>query len=270
MSSVITQPDERGAPSRAAPLPTRIGRGHAVWVRICHWVGVIAVVCLLVSGYAMLMTNPRLYWGEVGNPLVPPWLELPVSHNYRHGGWSEPTPFFDTPDSPVSANRGYEILNPNGWGRSLHFLAAWFLVAAGAAYLVFGLVSGHLRRNLVPRGAELAPGSLWSDLVSHLRFRIAPTTGGPPYGVLQRCAYCLILFVVAPLIVLTGLTMSPTITASYPVLLDLFGGYQSARTIHFLLFVALLLFLIVHLLMVVLSGLGRQLRAMTLGQKHDG
>ena len=121
MSSVITKQGDRPAPSRSETLSMRIGKGHAVWVRLCHWVGVIAVLCLLVSGYAMLMTNPNLYWGEVGNPLVRPWLEVPVSRNYQHGGWSEPTPFFDTPDSAVSAIRGYEILNENGWGRSLHF-----------------------------------------------------------------------------------------------------------------------------------------------------
>lgn len=89
------------------------------------------------------------------------------------------------------------------------------------------------------------------------------------FGLLQRLTYCLILFVAAPLIVLTGLTMSTTVTANYPFLLDLFGGYQSARTIHFFGFAALLLFLVVHLLMVFLSGPGRQLRAMTLGSK-DG
>jgi len=269
MSSVITQHDQPRKPSPAAAASLQAGQGHALWVRICHWVAVGAVLCLLVSGYAMLMTNPRLYWGEVGNSLIPPLLELPVSRNYQHGGWSEPTPFFDTPDSPVSASRGYEILNQNSWGRSLHFLASWFLVAVGLTYLVFGLLSGHLRRNLVPRGAELKPRTLWADLVSHLRLQIAPARGGPPYGLLQRCAYCLVVFVVAPLIVLSGLTMSPTVTASWPVLLDLFGGYQSARTIHFFLFIALLLFLIVHLLMVLLSGPGRQLRAMTLGQKHE-
>lgn len=253
-------------PKSKAPS-LHVGRGHARWVRICHWVGVVAVLCLLVSGYAMLMTNPRLYWGEVGNSLIPPMLELPVSRNYQHGGWSEATPFFDTPGSPVTANRVYDILNLNGWARSLHFLASWFLVVVGCIYLLTGLLSGHLRRNLLPGGAEQEPRTLWSDLVGHLRLRIARTTGGPPYGPLQRLAYSLILLVVAPLIVLTGLTMSPTVTASYPALLDLFGGYQSARTIHFFAFVALALFLLVHLLMVILSGPGRQLRAMTLGQK---
>ena len=267
MSTVVTEPASPGASSPADTALLHVGQGHAAWVRICHWTAVVAVLCLLVSGWAMLMTNPRLYWGEVGNSLVPPLFELPVSRNYQHGGWSEPTPFFDTPGSPVTANRGYEILNLNGWARSLHFLASWFLVAVGCAYLLAGLFSGHLARNLLPRPRDLAPRTLWADVASHLRLRIPRTTGGPPYGILQRCAYSLILFIVVPLIVLTGLTMSPTVTASYPLLLDLFGGYQSARTLHFFGFAAVALFLLVHLVMVVLSGAGRQLRAMTLGQQ---
>lgn len=268
MSTVITGQQDRQLPTSGAAASAPARQGHARWVRVCHWVGAFTIGCLLVSGYAMLMTNPRLYWGEVGNPLTPALFELPVSRNYQHGGWSAPTPFFEAADSPVTANRGYEILNVNSWSRSLHFLASWFLVAVGGAYLLAGLVSGHLRRNLLPAGSELNARSFRDDLARHLRLQMASAGGGPPYGLLQRLTYCLILFVVAPLIVLTGLTMSPTVTASYPFLLDLFGGYQSARTIHFFGFAVLLLFLIVHLLMVLLSGPGRQLRAMTLGLKR--
>lgn len=253
----------------------RKSTGHAAWVRICHWLAAFSVLALMVSGYSMLMTNPNLYWGEVGNPLIPPFLELPVSRNYQYGGWSEPTPFFETDDSPVSANRGYEILNLNSWGRSLHFLVAWILVITGCCYLVLGLVSGHFRRKLLPAPRELSPGSLWRDLKRHARFQVQASGDGAPYGVLQKIAYCMILFLVIPLIFLTGLTMSPLVTAAYPILLDLFGGYQSARTIHFFLFVAVSVFLITHLLMVFLTGVGRQIRGMTVGRKstdieHEG
>lgn len=269
MSLMTTGQEEEKLRSRPEAVARHLGERHAIWVRICHWLAAASILALAVSGYAMLMTNPRLCWGEVCNPLTPAFLELPVSRNYQHGGWGETVPFFDGAGSPVTASRGYEILNLNGWARSLHFLVSWFLVSAGLTYLLFGLASGHLRRHLVPRPAELMPRALWADLVAHARLQIRPSSGGPPYGLLQKCAYFLVIFVVVPLLVLTGLTMSPAVTAAYPVLLDIFGGYQSARTLHFFLFVALLLFLFAHLLMVFLSGFGRQLRAMTLGQVHD-
>jgi len=110
-----------------------------------------SVLTLAVSGFTILMAHPRLYWGAVGNDLTPALLELPVSRNYRHGGWAVATQSFPDGGSAVSAVRTYGILNQDGWARSLHFLAAWFLVVTGAAYLLGGIFTGHLRRDLVPR-----------------------------------------------------------------------------------------------------------------------
>jgi len=241
------------------------GSGHARWVRISHWVLAASVLTLAVSGFVILMAHPRLYWGAVGNDLTPALLELPVSRNYRHGGWETNTVFFAQAGSPLSATRTYDILNQNSWGRSLHFLAAWFLLATGAAYVVAGVVTGHFRRHLLPRARELAPRFLWQDLIGHLRSPVSTTSAGPPYGLLQKCAYCVVVFVALPLMLVTGLAMSPAIAAAYPFLPDLFGGAQSARTIHFFVFVALLVFLVVHLVMVIMSGFRRQMRAMTFG-----
>jgi len=98
-----------------------------------------------------------------------------------------------------------------------------------------------------------------------LHLRIQRATGGPPYGLLQKCAYCAVVFLALPMMMVTGLAMSPAITAAYPFLSGVFGGSQSARTIHFFLFVALILFLVVHVLMVIMSGFKRQIRAMTFG-----
>ena len=117
----------------------------------------------------------------------------------------------------------------------------------------------------MPAAAHLAPDVLWRDITDHLRLRIPPAAGGPRYGVLQRIAYSVVIFVASPLVVLTGLTMSPAVTAAFPLLLDVFGGFQSARTIHFGAFVMLILFACVHVAMVVISGFQRQVRAMTLG-----
>jgi len=239
---------------------------HARWVRISHWILSASLLTLAFTGVVILMAHPRLYWGEAGNDLTPALLELPISKNHRHGGWEKPMPFFQAAAAPISASRTFDIFNQNGWGRSLHFLAAWCLVVPGTIYLLAGLFGGHFRSHIWPKMRELAPHSVWRDVVDHLRLRIPPASGGPRYGLLQKCAYSLVIFVAAPLMVVTGLTMSPAVTAAYPFLLGLFGGYQSARTIHFFAFLALFLFVIVHLVMVVKSGLRRQIRAMTLGE----
>lgn len=238
---------------------------HARWVRISHWIGTFSLLTLAFTGVLILMVHPRLYWGEVGNDLTPALLELPISRNYQHRGWEKPMPFFQDASGPVSASRTFDIFNQNGWGRSLHFLAAWCLVIPGAVYLLFGISGGHFRSHIVPRAGELAPPVVWRDVVKHLRLQIPHASGGPQYGVLQKTAYSFVVFVAAPLMVLTGLAMSPAVTATFPILLRLFGGYQSARTIHFFTFVALLLFVIVHVVMVIKSGFRRQIRAMTVG-----
>jgi thiosulfate reductase cytochrome b subunit len=239
--------------------------GHARWVRVSHWVLAASVLTLAFSGFEILMVHPRLYWGKAGNDLTPALFELPISRNYKHGGWAPPVVFSPGAHPTVSAARTYDIFNQNSWGRSLHFLAAWFLVLTGLIYLVGGFASGHLWRHLVPRPRELALGPLWRDLATHLRLPMPSARGGPPYGLLQKLTYAFVVFAALPLMVLTGLAMSPAITAACPGLLDLFGGSQSARTIHFFAFVALVLFLSVHIAMVALTGFRRQMRAMTIG-----
>ena len=246
-------------------MPHHIMQGHARWVRISHAIATVSLLTLACSGFVILMAHPRLYWGDVGNDLTPALLELPISRNYRHAGYDTPRPFFERTGGPVSASRTYDIFNQNGWGRSLHFLAAWCLVVPGALYLLGGLVGGHFRSHLWPGAREMEPRVLWHHVVEHARFRIPPASGGPRYNVLQKIAYSSVVFVAAPAMVLTGLAMSPAIAAAFQWLPRMFGGHQSARTIHFAAFVALVLFVIVHLVMVAASGFRRQMRAMTLG-----
>ncbi len=253
-------PDVTAIPAAADVQP------HARWVRISHWVLTASVLTLAVSGVLILMVHPRLYWGDAGNDLTRALIELPISRNYKHGGWENPAPLARDGSGPITASRTYDIFNQNGWARSLHFLAAWGLVIPGAFFLLTGLTGGHFRAHIWPETSEVAPASVWRDVVDHLAFRIPPASGGPQYGVLQKLAYSFVLFVAAPLMVATGLTMSPAVTATFGFLLPLFGGYQSARTIHFVTFAALLLFCVIHVLMVVKSGFRRQLRAMTVGK----
>jgi len=238
---------------------------HTRWVRLSHWNLAASVLTLAVSGFVILMAHPRLYWGAVGNDLTPALLELPISRNYKHGGWAAPVTFFAAEHPVVSQARTYDIFNENGWARSLHFLGAWLLVVTALMYLGTSFISGHFRRNLVPGVRELSPRVLWEDVKNHLHLPMPRAAGGPPYGPLQELAYFGVVAVTLPLMFLTGITMSPAITAAYPALLDFFGGSQSARTIHFFAFTALVLFLVVHVAMVLLTGFRRQMRAMILG-----
>jgi len=210
---------------------------HPVWVRVSHWITTASVATLAYTGVVILMAHPRLYWGDAGNDLTPALIELPISRNYKHGGFDEPVRFFENRAAPVSASRTYDIFNRNGWGRSLHFLAAWCLVVPGVIYVVIGIVGGHFRRRF------------WSG-----------------YGRMQGATYAFVVFIATPAIVFTGLTMSPALTAAFPILLRVFGGHQSARTIHFFAFLALSLFVVGHVVMVVRSGVRQQLRAMTIGE----
>jgi thiosulfate reductase cytochrome b subunit len=238
--------------------------GHALWVRTCHWIMAASVLTLAVSGFYILMVHPRLYWGEVGNDLTPAWLELPISANHQPAGWQQTVTFDAVPGAPISANRTYPTFNENGWARSLHFLAGWFLVSAGALYCLIGALTGHIARDLAPRGPMLA--ALRRELARRRRSGTQSAAAAGQYGLLQRCAYVGVAFVVLPLMVLAGLAMSPRVAAAWPSLLDVFGGYQSARTLHFIGFAALIVFVIVHVAMVIRAGAGRMLRAMIVGQ----
>lgn len=242
------------------------GACHAGWVRISHWLIAAGVITLAFSGFVILMAHPRLYWGKVGNDLTPALIELPFGRNYKHGGWEPATTFTAGVEPIVSQVRTYDIFNENGWARSLHFLAVWVLLLAGSAYLIGGISSGHLWNHIIPRMGDLSPRRLWSDIRAHLRRQTSQVKAGPPYGLLQKLSYATVVLIVLPLMVLTGLTMSPAVTASYPGLLDTFGGSQSARTIHFIGFASLLFFIIAHVVMVVRTGFKRQLRAMTIGE----
>jgi len=144
-------------------------------------------------------------------------------------------------NKPISASRTNEIFNQNGWARSLHFLAGWFFVVAGAFYVAFGVVTRHVSRDLWPGRAGA-------------------------YTFLQRCAYTAVAFVLLPFMVLAGLAMSPQVVAAFPVLHDVFGGHQSARTLHFFGFAVLTAFVIGHVTMTVLTGFGRHMRAMIVGK----
>jgi thiosulfate reductase cytochrome b subunit len=253
--------------AHTVPEPASAAKeGHRAWVRTCHWVGVLSFLALVYSGIFIFAVHPRLYWGEVGNSLTPALLEIPITANHRPDGWQR-TATFPLGDGDIfTATRTYSIFNQNGWARSLHFLAAWLLVAAGLVYFVTGIVTGHARKNLLPPFRDLKTGAPLEEARKYLKGDFGVSGGGAPYGSLQRLSYSIVIFFLFPLMIMTGMTMSPAMTATFPFLLDVFGGFQSARTIHFFTFAALVLFLFGHVAMVFLTGAGRQLRAMMLGR----
>jgi thiosulfate reductase cytochrome b subunit len=167
---------------------------HTLLVRATHWINFLSFLALAVSGIAILMAHPRFYWGEAG--------------------------YFDTPaafELPLRVN-----LDQTGWGRDLHFLAAWIAVLNGIVYTAWGLLSRHFRFTA--------------------------------YTLVQKLAYVTVIFALLPLTILTGLTLSPAVTATYPMLFSIFGGRQSARTLHFFAADLLVLFLTVHVVMTIREG----------------
>jgi thiosulfate reductase cytochrome b subunit len=232
----------------SAPFPAVAARGtdisessrHSALVRITHWITAFSFLGLLVSGIAILLAHPRLYWGETGAVGTPSLIDLPL-------------PFMLTGQS--------------GWGRYLHFLTAWILVLTGVIYIVHGLFTQHFRTHLLPSKADLAWISISQVASNHLRLRPSERDARA-YNVLQRLTYLAVVFILFPLMIWTGLAMSPAITSVAPALVEALSGQQSARTIHFLVAIALVLFLIVHVAMVCRAGFVTRMRTMITG--HAG
>ncbi len=223
---------------------------HSVVTRLTHWVNVVAMLGLLMSGLQILNAHPALYWGEGGFDPAHSWFHIPT-----HGAQTAFPGWLTLPSYRDLAT-----------GRRWHFLFAWMLVINGAIYLLYSLVSRHLWRDLLPSAAELSPGRLAHELWQHLRLRFPEGEAARHYNTLQKLTYAGVVLLVAPLVVLTGLTMSPGFDAIAPFLLDLFGGRQSARSLHFIAVNLLVLFLIAHLGALLAVGVWNELRSMITGR----
>ena len=237
----------RSAMAESAYFPAVAARGsdtsdssrYSALVRITHWTTALSFLGLLVSGIAILLAHPRLYWGETGAVGTPSLIDLPL-------------PFMLTGQS--------------GWGRSLHFLTAWISVLTGLLYVVHGMFTQHFRKHLLPAMADLTWSSISRVAANHVRLQRPSEDDALRYNVLQRLTYLGVVFALFPLMIWTGLAMSPAMTSVVPALVDALSGQQSARTIHFLVASALVLFLIVHVAMVCLAGFGARMRTMITGR----
>ncbi len=198
-----------------------------------------------------MISHPRFYWGETGNNLTSPLFKIPIpaSRNLVPTGY------------------GYVLPDQNGWSRYLHFEAAWAAVLTGLAYAIWGLWTGHFRSNLFPAPGERSWSAVLAVMAKHLRLSPPNDNEAFSYNVLQRASYLIVVFVLFPLVILTGLALSPGFNSAVPAVVNTLGGRQSARTLHFFISGFLLLFLVVHVAMVILSGFTSRMRAMITGTR---
>lgn len=235
--------------SLASPPRTETPR-HAAFVRITHWLTFVAFMALLITGAEIVVSHPRFYWGETGNVNMHPLFTIHIPSSR------------DT----VPTGYGYVMPDQNGWSRYLHFESAWLLVITGLVYLVVGLATGHFRRNLLGRADEWSWRAFGRTIAQHLRRAPADPVGALRYNTLQKTVYLAVLLILFPLVIWTGLALSPSFNSAFPFFVNALGGRQSARTLHFFVSGALLLFLLVHVALVALSGFRSRMRAMITGR----
>lgn len=230
----------------AEPLRHR----HSSVVRVTHWLTTLSFLALLVSGVEILISHPRFYWGETGNVRTSALFTFPI------------------PTSRATFPNGYKYTLPdqNGWSRYLHFQAAWVAVLTGLLYVGFGLLRGHFRRNLLPASADLSTKGISNVVAGHLRRKPRSEDEGWSYNVLQRVTYLFVIFVLFPMVIWTGLAMSPAFASAFPTAVNVLGGQQSARTLHFFVTVLLVGFLLVHIVMICLAGFRDRMSAMIVGR----
>lgn len=225
-------------------MTTRTIKRHALATRLWHWVNAVAVIILIGSGLMILNAHPRLYWGRYGANFDHAWLTFD-----RFPGW-------------VTIPQTYNLALARNW----HLTFALVLGFGLLAYMIASLVNRHFQRDLALRRRELSRRHLLADIRAHLAFRFHDPDAPGDYNVLQKLSYVLVIFGLLPLVIATGITLSPGLNAAFPWLLEILGGRQSARSIHFLAASGITLFVIVHLVLVILAGALNEVRSMITGR----
>ncbi len=282
MTASAAIPDLNDVGSSSVLPGTVLVQRHSALVRVTHWLNVLCLTVLLLSGLQIFNAHPALYWGQYGADSDHAAIEIGAVEGEgglrgvtRIGGLFVPTTGVlgasAGPSGELTARAfpawltlpSYQDLSA---GRRWHFFFAWAFVLNGLAYLAYGIAAGHFRRDLLPSRDQLTPGHLLHEIKEHARLRFPKGEEARRYNAVQKLAYLGVIVVLLPGMVATGLTMSPGFDTIAPWLLDVFGGRQSARTIHFICASLLVGFVIVHLAMVVLSGLWNNLRSMLTGR----
>ncbi|KQN81160.1 cytochrome b/b6 domain-containing protein [Sphingomonas sp. Leaf62] len=217
---------------------------HRLATRLWHWVNAVAVIILIGSGLMILNAHPRLYWGRYGANFDAAWLTFD-----RFPGW-------------VTIPQTYNLALARNWHLSFALVLGFGLLA----YMIVSLLNRHFQRDLAIRRGELSRRHVAADIRAHLAFRFHDPEAPGDYNVLQKLSYVLVIFGLLPLAIVTGIAMSPGLNAAFPWLLELLGGRQSARSIHFLAASGITLFVIVHLVLVILAGAVNEVRSMVTGR----
>lgn len=254
---------------------------HARATRITHWVNVLCIALLLMSGLNIFNAHPRLYWGQYGaehdRPIV--WIDAVGPPGKQRGMMVIGNLRIETTgllglsqENGHASRRAFPawLTTPSqrdlGSARRWHFFFAWLFAINGLIYILFGVFNRHFVRDLTPTKEEIKPKHIWHDIVRHAQLKFPTGEAAKRYNILQKFAYLSVIALLLPTMVLTGLTMSPGFNAAAPVLLDIFGGRQSARTIHFISASLIVGFILVHLLMVFLAGPINEIRSMITGR----
>ncbi|HJU06324.1 MAG TPA: cytochrome b/b6 domain-containing protein [Nitrospiraceae bacterium] len=265
-------PQDTGA-DVSGTSPSHVYR-HAVMVRLAHWLNALCIPILIMSGFQIFNAHQALYWGERSDRDRPLFSIQAVRKENGDvkgvttilGHAFDTTGVLGVSDGSVRGFPSWATIPSGKWlamGRQWHLFFAWVFVLNGLLFGFYAVAGRHFWRNLFPKWKDLR--GIGRDLVNHLRFRHPTGDEARHYNVMQKLAYTGVMFGLGPLIVLTGLTMSPAIDAAFPWLTNLFGGRQSARTIHFVVCFAFIGFVVVHLLMVATTGLYNNIRSMITG-----
>lgn len=258
--------------------PGDVVKRHRLSTRLWHWTNALTLLVMLMSGLMIFNAHGRLYWGQYGANDDKAWLVIDDAGDTGFvelagvrmettgvlGIWTNAEGEVKRRAFPywVTIPSGYDLQAARRW----HFTFAWILAVALTLYMLRSLWNGHVRNDLHIRRREWSVSHIWHDIKDHARLRFPTGAAAKDYNILQKFAYISVIFIMLPLIIFTGLTMSPAMNAAWPWLLDLFGGRQSARSIHFLCAFGLVGFFFVHMAMVILAGPVNEVRSMITGK----
>ncbi len=217
---------------------------HRLATRLWHWLNAVAIFILIGSGLGISNAHPRLYWGRYGANFDHAWAQLP-----RFPAW-------------LTIPASYNLAISRRW----HLFFALVLGISLLAYMIVSLLNRHFQRDLRVRRRDVGTAHLRADVRAHLALRFHDPEAPGEYNALQKLSYVAVIFLALPLVILTGLALSPGMDAAWPWLLDLFGGRQSARSLHFIAMVVIATFTVVHLVLVILAGWRNEVRSMLTGR----
>lgn len=238
-------------PEPDAPPAQRTVYRHALATRIWHWVNAVTIFVMIGSGIGILQAHPRFYWGHYGANPDQPWFQMAWLPAWLNG-------LLDWMTIPA----GYNLAISRRWHLTFALLLGFGLLA----FMVVSLINRHFQRDLRVRAKEVAPKHLVADAVAHAKFDFHNHDDPAAYNTLQKLSYVATIFVLIPVMILTGLAMSPAMDAAWPWLIEIFGGRQSARSIHFIAMVLLVGFIIIHLTLVILAGPVGEVMSMITGR----